>query len=177
MTAAAHFRVPLTGVMLSMVNEALDKFEAGKLIQRRREQLGYTQDEVVENTTITVATYVSELENGKVSVGRSKHFASLAKYLKLSEDDIRAIQPGAVFSLNSESVSDDAPPKRPKRALPDSLLEAAKLYGGRFPDLTEPTWQDYLNSFRPHGAVADTPEEWLDLYRDLVKHGITPGGN
>ena len=43
MTAAAHVRAPLTGVMMFMVKEALNKFEAGKLIQRRREQLGYTK--------------------------------------------------------------------------------------------------------------------------------------
>ena len=60
---------------------------------------------------------------------------------------------------------------------PDSLLEAARLYGGRFPDLLEPTWQKYLTTFKARGAKTDSAEEWLDLYRDLAKHGITPGGN
>ena len=63
------------------------------------------------------------------------------------------------------------------KQIADSLLEAAEIYGGRFPDLHQPAWQTYLSSFKPRGARADSPEEWLDLYRDLAKHGITPGGN
>ena len=169
-------RVPLQGVVMA-VKDVLDKFEAGKLIQARREKLEYTQTDVVENTTITVETYVSELENGKVSVGRSKHFPSLAKYLKLTDDEVMSINPGAVFVASevTKAVDDRRTAERPP--VPDSLLEAAKLYGGRFPDLHQPAWQAYLSSFKPRGARADTPEEWLDLYRDLAKHGITPGGN
>jgi len=56
------------------VKEVLDKFEAGQLLRQRREALRLTQEEVVNNTTIPVTTYLSELENGKVNVGRSKHF-------------------------------------------------------------------------------------------------------
>jgi len=73
MTMQALRQLPLQGVMMA-VKEVLDKFEAGQLLRQRREALRLTQEEVVNNTTIPVTIYLSELENGKVNVGRSKHF-------------------------------------------------------------------------------------------------------
>ncbi|MFC4426287.1 helix-turn-helix domain-containing protein [Deinococcus navajonensis] len=77
--------------------ELLDKFAAGELLRKKREQLGYTQEQVVAVTSVPVAAYLSELENGKVSLARSKHFASLAKFLRFTYEEIRSVNPAAVF--------------------------------------------------------------------------------
>lgn len=172
-----------------VMREALNKFEAGALIKRRREELGLTQDEVVENTTIPVATYVSELENGKVSVGRSKHFASLAKYLKLSENDIRAIQPGAVFEfpkaielsthmeLRDNAMDAVAPAgsvtlQTRQLDIPASLLEAAEIFGARPENalLRNPRVQQMLVQGMSFGSGPETAEDWYDYFRSIKKY-------
>lgn len=84
------------------------------------------------------------------------------------------------ITLISSSTEEPQAPVAPRpRPIPDSLREAVETYGHtrKYADLLLPEWQNYLASFRPRGATADTPEEWLDLYTDLKKHGITPGGN
>ncbi len=154
-----------------MASKALDKFAAGQLIKRRREELGLTQDQVVENTSIPVATYVSELENGKVNVARSKHFPSLARYLRLSQADIRAINPAAVFAPEDFSLEDLL------SELPESLQETVQEYGKRAPDLLDPAWQQFLASMRFRGERPETAEAWWDLYRDLIRHNIDPRQN
>ncbi|GAA3997300.1 hypothetical protein GCM10022631_04820 [Deinococcus rubellus] len=163
------------------VEEPLNKFEAGQLIRARREALGYTQTEVVENTTITVETYVSELENGKVSVGRSKHFPSLARFLKLSEDEIRSISPSAVFSLP------DAPTSAPRRGppippvvgpievtldIPNELQELIDQYSDKagFEALRNPKSVQMLALRRAYMGEEDelqTVDQWLDYFMDM----------
>ncbi len=152
--------------------DVLTKFEAGQLVRRRREELKLTQEDVVDNTTIPVTTYVSELENGKVSIGRSKHFPSLAKYLRLSEDDVRAINPSAVIEL----ARPDAESPSPAAPVPPELAQAAKQYGG---DFASAAWQDYLARTHFRGPRPQTAEEWYFLYQTLIRLNIAPmpGGN
>lgn len=149
MNAQQVSHIPLPGVLMTM-KEALNKFEAGALVKKRREERGLTQDDVVNNTTIPVATYVSELENGKVSVGRSKHFASLASYLKLSEADIRSISPGAVFEFQP-TRTDASPINRSGMKVIDGARRvpvlgfAAAGHGAEMDPFAQPYGYDYVD--------------------------------
>ncbi|WP_425145839.1 helix-turn-helix domain-containing protein [Deinococcus sp.] len=149
-------------------DEALDKFQAGHLIRRRREALGYTQDDVVAQTSIPVSTYVSELENGKVSVGRSKHFPSLARFLRLSEADIRAINPSAVIEVRAAD---------PPRELSPNLTRAAELYADRprYAGFGTPAWLNYLNAFNFYDGQEPEPQGWAELFLTLKQSGVRPG--
>ena len=158
--------------------ETLDKFAAGELIRKRREDKGLTQEQVVEATTVPVAAYLSELENGKVSVGRSKHFPSLASYLNLSEDDIRAINPSAVITVAAPEPASaprrpgpPIPPVIPFRetpiSVPRELLEMVEKHGDAYPVLKTERMQRMLAAPRNFGGAEvgpQTAEDWFDYW-------------
>lgn len=151
----------------------LDKYAAGELLKKRREERGYTQEQVVENTTVPVAAYLSELENGKVHVGRSKHFPSLATFLRMSDDDIRSINPSAVISV----AGPDHSPARPRlRPIPAELQEMIDEKSALVPELAEERWQQYLAGQRFATGRASA-ERWWNLYLVVKNAGIEPGGN
>ncbi|KEF35513.1 hypothetical protein RDMS_01810 [Deinococcus sp. RL] len=146
--------------------------EAGGLLKERREAKGLTQEQVVDGTTVPSGSYLSNLESGKVNPGRSKHFPSLAAFLGLSEEEIRAINPSAVITLTPEPP---APSPRP-RSLPDELAEMIAAKGHLAPELKEERWQQYLAGQRfSTGSVS--PERWWNLFLLLKSAGVEPGGN
>ncbi|GGJ89972.1 helix-turn-helix domain-containing protein [Deinococcus aquiradiocola] len=135
---------------------------------------GKTQAKVAEEIGAD-PTYISQMVNGRVNWIKSDYFPALVKILSIKEEDVRRLNPAAIIEVSQPAAKTSR--ERSDVTIAASLLEAAELYGQRFPDLRDQAWQNYLHSFRPHGAIADTPEEWLDLYRDLIKHGITPSRN
>ena len=84
--------------------EPLTAAQAGDLVRRRREGRGLTQDQLADSLNID-KSYISKLEGGVYHVARSKYFPRIAEALNLSEDDIRGINPSAVFSLPEDSAS------------------------------------------------------------------------
>lgn len=151
----------------------LDKYAAGELLKKRREERGYTQEQVVENTTVPVAAYLSELENGKVHVGRSKHFPSLAVFLRMSDDDIRSINPSAVISVAPSELLAPRPRLRP---IPVELQEMIDEKSALVPELADERWQQYLAGQRFATGRASA-ERWWNLYLVVKNAGIEPGGN
>lgn len=93
----------LTQAVLSMTRDSgtLDQTEAGKLIAKRRRERGLTQPQVVEATGLPSQSYLSALENGRYNVARSEYFPAIARALRLSEDEIRLINPAAVFTMET----------------------------------------------------------------------------
>lgn len=98
-----------------MTKTPLSKDEAGALLRRKRESLGLTQEQVVIEAGIPTITQLSEYENGKVSIARSKYFPILAGILNLTDEEVRSINPAAVF--------DAAKPPDPQPAAPSNLKE------------------------------------------------------
>ena len=155
----------------------LDKYAAGQLLRRRREALGYTQQDVAAHTSVPVSTYVSELESGKVNVARSKHFASLAQYLQLSEADIRAIHPAAVIEVRAAPASLEGAGAALARELSPKLAQAAELYAGRprYAGFDSPHWLNYLNAFNFYDGQEPEPQGWAELFLTLKQSGVVPG--
>lgn len=148
--------------------------EAGALLKERREAKGLTQEQVVEGTTVPTASYLSNLEAGKVNPARSKHLPSLSQFLRLSEDDIRAINPAAVITV---APPDPAPaPARRPRALPAELEEMIRERRGLAPELLDERWQQYLAGQR-FATGSASPERWWNLFLVLRNAGVEPGGN
>lgn len=96
----------------------------------------------------------------KVRIGDSVHFYHFKKY---PDDD---------FTDSLSFLDHDEPDP-----LPEGLQEAVKLFSARYPDLSTPRWQNYLAGFRWRDGEPEEPEAWLDLYRDLTRAGVEPGGN
>lgn len=174
-------QIPYFPLVACMPIAQLSKEDAGALLRTKREALRLTQEQVITEVGIPTITQLSEYENGKVSIARSKYFPGLARVLKLTEEDIRSINPSAVF---------DATPTAPEPAgramrhfadrdnpIPDALKQAAELHGKRYPELLDPQWQAYLAGFRWRDGAPDDPDAWLDLYRDLNRAGVVPGEN
>jgi repressor LexA len=89
-----------------MVAEALSAVEAGALIRARRLTLHLTQEQVVERTGLSSQSYLSSFEKGRYHIGRSEHFPALARVLSLTDDQIKSINPLAVFEQPSGKPSD-----------------------------------------------------------------------
>lgn len=148
-------------------------------LKMRRLQLGgLTQEDVQARSGDAISQgTISDLERGKVALDslNIKRAAALARALNWSLSELQTAT-GTDLGLDASEL--EAQERRQSSTpIPDTLAQAAEIYGKRFPELLEPRWQHYLASFRPRYAKEAEPEVWLDLYRDLSKHGITPGGH
>ena len=166
---------------MSEIPDVLSAAAAGVLLRERREERGLTQDQLAEAIG-TDKSYISKLEGGVYNVGRSKYFPAVAKVLKLTEFDIRSINPAAVFSAplseDSQSLSAAALGYRiPKQRvhIPDSLTEAGELYGQLpgFSGLAEYRWQHYMASL-PRKITPSSPEGWMKEFTELKSMNIDP---
>ncbi|UQN06326.1 helix-turn-helix transcriptional regulator [Deinococcus sp. QL22] len=148
----------------------------------RRAALGKSQEQVALDSGILNQTTVSELEGGRYEVGNLTvaRLSGLARGLNWTMAELEAAL-GLDFTLASLDASQVVvtPPKPEPRPmpLPEGLQAAIDLYGKRFADLREPRWQTYLAGFNWREGLPEDPEAWLDLYRDLTRAGIEPGGN
>lgn len=162
--------------------QVLDKFAAGELLRKKREQLGLTQEQVVEATTVPVAAYLSELENGKVNLARSKHFSSLAAHLRFTEEEIRSINPSAVITVTAPEPAFDPkslfhPPtqrRREKRSLWPNLAAMIEEKQEKHPPLREMRWQQHMNQTRFSGGREPDPEGWFEMYQTMRRNNVEP---
>ena len=82
----------------------LSGIEAGEFLQNRRLALGLKADQILDLTGMPSPSYLSALENATYNPGTSKYFPKWAKALRLTEDEILAINPGLV--VQSSPVPD-----------------------------------------------------------------------
>jgi transcriptional regulator with XRE-family HTH domain len=148
----------------------------------RRAALGKSQEQVALDSGILNQTTVSELEGGRYEVGNLTvaRLSGLARGLNWTMAELEAAL-GLDFTLSSLDAAQpvSAPPAPRPAPLPDGLRAAIDLYSKnqRFADLREPRWQQYLAGFNWREGQPADPEAWLDLYRDLTRAGVEPGGN
>ncbi|WP_272976893.1 helix-turn-helix domain-containing protein [Deinococcus geothermalis] len=153
---------------MSSNNPWLTSTDAGHIIQKAREALGLTQDQVAEELGVD-KSYISKLEGGKHHAGRSKYFPQLVRVLKLSAEQVAQLNPGAVVSdqLPSRSgppVPPRLPPVETPLEIPPGLQEAIQRYSSVHPEFTVEKNLRAITSIHRYGGGADfTPEEWLDI--------------
>ncbi|WP_019008944.1 helix-turn-helix domain-containing protein [Deinococcus aquatilis] len=149
--------------------------EAGAYFKQLRLSRKLRLQDVIEGTTIPNVQYLSALEGGRYNILNSEHFPSLVQFFRLPREEIERIRPGTIVEIvAAPEVVIVVEPKQ-RRPLPDELQQAVEMYSTRYPDLAKPEWQDYLASFKNRSMEADTPEDWLDFYRNLVRFGVQPG--
>lgn len=173
MTAYQRWQAAPTGLYLGGF---MDAKEAGQIMQGHRKRLGLTQDQVVERSSVPTPQYLSALENGRYDVRNSEHFKSLVELYGLTADDVRAVAPSAFIAISEQKSAPVAMSQRSSRPIPQGLQDAIDAFGKRYPDLLNPVWQQYLAGFQWRRGIPEDPTAWLDLYRDLDRAGVVPGG-
>lgn len=171
--------------VVPMRTTQLPKEQAGALLRARREALGLTQEQVAEQVGIPTITQLSEYENGKVNVARSKYLPKLATVLGLAEEDIVAINPTAVFAVAAAQAMEEKrslyflfPELRPRglRPIPPELQVMIEDKAALAPELGEKRWQQYLAGQR-FAAGPASAEQWWNLYLVVKNAGIEPSEN
>ncbi|GGO32595.1 hypothetical protein GCM10008949_30360 [Deinococcus humi] len=141
----------------------------------RRVELGKSQADVAFESEVLTQTTVSELERGKYGPEdlTAARLSALARGLNWTVAELEA---ATGLNLGLSPASDDQMTVV-LRPLPEGLQAAIDIYGKRFSDLLDPTWQQYMAKFRWREGQPEDAESWLDLYRDLSRAGIVPGEN
>lgn len=150
----------------------------GEALRARRMEIGKRQDDLASDAEVS-QKLISEIERGEqsllaVGIGRARN---IARALNWSLNDLQeatgldlgverpAPKPSDAFTAKARGYR---VPKPPRPALPDSLIEAGRLYGDKpgLQGLGQRRWQYYMADL-PHRRRPQTPEEWLALYIDL----------
>lgn len=171
MISHAAMRTFLAPQVVCMPISQVSKEEAGAILRHYRESLGMTQEQVIDLAGIPTITQLSEYETGKVSIARSKYLPKLAAVLKMSEEDVRAINPSAVFETPAGRPGPPIPPVVPFRetriTIPRELLEMVEKHKKDFPVLATERMQRMLAAPRAHGGSdvgPQTAEDWFDYW-------------
>ena len=160
-----HHWMPIAMPQTTPMPDALTPQEAGALIKKRRLELGMTQDQLVARTGLSSQSYLSALEKGRYNIGRSEHFAAVARELRLSAEDIRLINPDAFLTVVTDQAADVGVSEYPA-----GLVEAADKYGAKFPALRKRRVQEQLSSARFFDGIGpQTAEEWRDYYTSVSR--------
>ena len=94
---------------MTLPPEPVDPREAGEILKRARKKLGLTQGQVIEAVGIPNQSYLSALENGRYNVANSEYLSLLAQTLKLTIEEVRAINPAAVVTIASPAPKEEPP--------------------------------------------------------------------
>lgn len=158
--------------------EPMSREEAGAYFKKLRTDRKLRLQDVVDGTTLPNVQYLSALEGGRYNPLNSEHFPSLAKFFRLSREEIERIRPGTIVEIVAESAPVDSltPPAPRRRSLPAALQQMIEEKQGLAPELADERWQQYLagQRFSTGGA---TPERWWNLFLVLKNAGVEPGGN
>lgn len=157
--------------------KTLTPAEAGEFLQKKRLSMGLTAEKVLENTTIPNAPYLSSIERGKVNPGRSKHFPSLARFLRLTQEEIQMINPDLLITVTTnapdeleETTRERKPRERRDVPIPAGLQQLIDEYSHKWPELKDPDLQQGLAQMRRRGPGPETFEEWEEFFAATRKH-------
>lgn len=111
---------PRTVVLMSLTLEPppMTPEEAGAMLKKRRNELGFTLEQVAEMADVPRLNYISLLEGGKVNVSESKYFPPIARILRLTEEEVRSIKPDAFITLSPDLEKIGGRTYRPSLTIP-----------------------------------------------------------
>ena len=145
-------------------------------MKKARNKLGLTQGQVIEAVGIPNQSYLSALENGRYNVANSEYLPALAQLLKLTVEEVKAINPSAVITLAAPEPAPrrpgpPIPPVVPFRetpiSVPRELLEMVEQHGDAYPVLKTERMQRMLAAPRNFGGAEvgpQTAEDWFDYW-------------
>lgn len=151
-----------------------------RAIKARREALSrsegdrVTQEEIAARTgDIVSQRTVSHLEQGSIEITGLAYgrVVALAKALKWTLPEF-----ARATGLDPDGLEENPNAEAEEHAIeiPDALQEAIDIYGERYTDLRDPSWQRYLSRIRWRNGRPSDPDRWFEAYRDLARNGIEP---
>lgn len=158
--------------------------EHGALVKERRLDRGLNRPafvrEMARHGQEITPDYLNKIERGTAPLSRASLEVreAMRAVLGFSADEWEELT--GLYAAQPTAPEPQPQPKAPAQEeveIPDGLREAIDLYGSRFSDLQDPAWQRYLAGFNWRTGRPEEPERWLDLYRDLARAGVVPGGN
>lgn len=157
---------------MTLPPELMDPRDAGQILKQARKARGLTQGQVIEAVGIPNQSYLSALENGRYNVANSEYFPALAQLLRLTVEQVRAINPSAVITVSSEPSPRSGPLVKPRLPevevrleVPSGLQEAIEKYGDDYPELHLEANQRALTSLHRYGGANDlSSKEWFEVF-------------
>lgn len=149
----------------------LDAREAGKFLRDILEERGMQIQQLAEKTTVPDPDYLSNLLSGRVNVGKSKHFPSIARALGLNAEDVAYINPNLFVQVTSYGNGAPIPPVvRHADPLghihvPQELEAALSKYGAALGIPKNIDLRHYIPRFEA-GTGPETEEDWQDWLMD-----------
>lgn len=151
----------------------LDSREAGAFLREILTERGMQIQQLAEKSTVSDPDYLSNLLSGRINVGRSKHFPSIARALGLNAEDVAYINPNLIVQVAPlpGNAFPPVPPVVPFRetpiTIPRELLEMVEKYGDSYPVLKTEQMQRMLAAPRNFGGAEvgpQTAEDWFDYW-------------
>jgi len=151
----------------------LDSREAGAFVRQVLIDRGMQIQQLAEKTTVPDPDYLSNLLSGRINIGKSKHFPSIARALGLNSEDIAYVNPNLIVQVIQERApgSPDVPPVVPFRdtpvVIPKELQQVIDEHGDRYPELKDPTIQRIIAAPRNFGGPDNGPqtvEDWYEYF-------------
>gem|GEM_PF-5208391 len=145
------------------------------MLRLRRVALGKSQEAVALDSGILNQTTVSELEGGRYELANltAARLAGLAKGLNWTLAELEAAT-GIDLGLASYEEKRTTIQRRTPLELSPALEKMIVDRRSIAPELDEYRWRSYLSRMRFRGPKPENPDQWWDIYRDLVRHGIEP---
>ncbi|MFB9991266.1 helix-turn-helix domain-containing protein [Deinococcus oregonensis] len=172
-----HQMPPIWGAMARTETRdkdgVLDSREAGTFLREILTERGLQIQQLAELTSVPDPDYLSNLLSGRINVGKSKHFASIARALGLTAEDVEYINPNLIVQV-AEKKSRGGPPIPPvvphretPVVIPRELQEVIDEYGEDYPELLDPTIQRIIAAPRNFGGPDNGPQtakDWFEYF-------------
>lgn len=150
----------------------LDSREAGAFLREILTERGLQIQQLAELTTVPDPDYLSNLLSGRINVGKSKHFPSIAKALGLNAEDVAYINPNLIVQVAASAGPGPLPSVVPFRdtrvVIPKELQRMIDNNAHRYPQLLDDSLQRILAAPRNFGGPQNGPQtedEWLEYWQ------------
>lgn len=150
----------------------LNAHEAGSKLAEYLKRIKMQQKELALFLDIE-PSYISRMVKGHINWTTGQYFGKIASYLRLNENEIRALNPAAVVELISDSLNqeDRISIKKESEIIPQSLLEAAEIYQKIDHLIADKDVQSILAMAKNFKNPPKTSQDWIRYFND-VRHWI-----
>lgn len=159
--------VTISPPMVVLMDLMTDPREIGAFFRKKIMERHLRIKDVADRIGVD-ASYISHMLAGRVNIVGSDYFKPLVQLLGLSAEEVRQLDPSAVFEFSHEGQTASTAP--PLFEISPSLQQAIDLYGEQFPGLRLPKVQRNLSLARFYdGSGPQTPAEWLSYYNSISR--------
>ncbi|SMB85910.1 helix-turn-helix domain-containing protein [Deinococcus hopiensis] len=139
--------------------------EAGQRLRTYLRRLSMQQKELAAALGVD-SSYVSRMVLGHINWTTGQYFGQIASHLRLTEAEIRELNPAAVVEMRS-GQGGAGTPQGVDSEIPEALLEAGELYKHIDPRIADPQVQLALARAGFFGGGPQSPQDWIQYFNDI----------